>query len=108
MKKKDDFTKRMKHRKKNSKIKYEHHMIEGLRELLEELEKVQEIKSIIPARINQKKGTSRGTSLKIQYPTKTGLKCLAISRNSVQEVFIVTDKPEETRRILEKNENYKL
>ena len=84
----------LKHRG-SSKIKYEHHMIDGLRTLLEtKVEPIEEVNSIIPGRMNHKKGGTGRIILKIQYKTRTGLKCIALSRNKAQEVFIVTDKPD--------------
>lgn len=80
----------MRHRRKgfNSKIKLEHHLIKGLRQLLEELESWPEITSIIPGAIRPVKKHSPLT-LKLQYPTQTGLKCIAHSGGAVQEVFLV-------------------
>ena len=85
----------MKHRG-SSKIKYEHQMIMGLREVLEKIAGWEEVKSIIPAVINRRKGASSSGAieLKVQYPTKDGLKCLAHGTGVVQEVFIVTPCPE--------------
>lgn len=83
----------MKHRARSSKIKYEHHMISGLRQLLEGIEDWPEIKSIIPGRISHT-GKNRPLVLKVQYQIETGLKCQAQSRGAVQEVFIVTSKPD--------------
>lgn len=77
----------MKHRG-SSKIKYEHHMIPGLREHLEELESNPDIKSIIPGEIKRTKGAKRFV-FELKYSTLTGAKYLAYSGCSVQEVFIV-------------------
>jgi hypothetical protein len=97
----------MKHRG-SSKIKYEHQMINGLREVLEAIAGWEEVKSIIPAVINRRKGASSGgIQLKVQYPTKDGLKCLAHGIGVVQEVFIVTPCPEKVAERL-KGEKPKL
>ena len=64
-------------------------MIEGLRKLLEKIEPWEEIKTIIPGRTNRSKSV-RKLEIRIQYDTKDGVKCIAQSRASVQEVFIVT------------------
>lgn len=91
----------MKHRG-NSKIKYEHDMIDGLRELLEsQIEPIEDIKSIILARIKRKRGDTVGTKLKIQYPTRTGLKCFFLLGKKIQEVFIVTNEPHKVKSVLE-------
>ena len=73
------------------KIKYQHHMITGLRELLESIEAWEEIITIIPARINRTKTNRSGINLKVQYATKTGLKCIAQAAGTTQEVFIISE-----------------
>ncbi len=88
----------MKHRG-SSKIKYEHTMIEGLRELLEKLEPTKEIKAIIPGRISRKRSHSKLT-IRVQRPTITGIKCLATVDHSVQEVFIVTNEADTVMKIV--------
>jgi hypothetical protein len=92
----------MRHRKTagGSKIKMEHAMIHGLRDLLESIARFEEIQSIIPARIQPTKCSQGSLRLDIQYPTVTGLKCKAYAGGSVQEVFIVTDKPREVEEKL--------
>ena len=83
----------MRHRANNSKIKYEHNMIPGLRERLESIEGWEEIRSIIPGEICRIKGSGRRLQLSVQYQTQTGLKLLAKTSSSVQEVFVVTTEP---------------
>ncbi|MFA6210832.1 MAG: DUF2103 domain-containing protein [Candidatus Obscuribacterales bacterium] len=81
----------MKYRKSGrSKIKYEHGMIDGLRDLLESIEHIEEIVSIIPGVIKPVRGSGSGIRLEVKYPTQTGIKLLAKSSTSVQEVFMVT------------------
>src|SRR5438552_3482910 len=88
----------MRHRG-SSKIKYEHHMIQGLRQFLEKIQVWDEIKSIIPGEIRPTKASVL-LRLEIKYDTPTGVKCLARSGAAVQEVFIVTSSPEIFRRRL--------
>ena len=90
----------MKHRSGAKKIKYEYHMIKGLRKFLESIEFWEEIQSIIPGRIKRARPRPK-LMLSIQYPTTSGLKCIAKSGSSVQEVFIVTSFPEKLTRRLE-------
>ena len=91
----------MKHRGKNSKLKYEHALIEGLRPLLESIAPWEEIHSIIPGRIRQTHGSKQRIKLEIKYSTGTGLKVLAKTGNAVQEVFFVTASPDAlTERLL--------
>jgi hypothetical protein len=89
----------MKHRG-SSKLKKEHAMIEGLRPVLERLEPLEEIHSIIPGRIKPAKGAKQQLKLEVKYSTATGLKVLAKTGVAVQEVFFVTNKPEALRKHL--------
>lgn len=82
----------MKHRG-SGKIKMQHHMIQGLRGLLESIESWPEIRTLIPAAIKHARGAG-ALRLKIQYVTPTGLKCIATRTGAAQEVFIVTPDPE--------------
>jgi len=80
-----------------AKIKYQHSIIQGLRDLLENIQNWEEIRSIIPGRINAKgRGmkVNKGIILSFQYETPTGIKCLAKNKSSVQEVFIVSNNKE--------------
>ena len=80
----------MRLRQGSSKIKYQHGMITGLRDLLESIEDWPEFRSAIPGVIRPTKGSGAAT-LRVQYVTSAGLKCLAKSGAAVQEVFFVTD-----------------
>jgi hypothetical protein len=82
----------MKHRG-SSKIKYEHHMIPGLRTMLENMEQWAEITSIIPGKIARTQG-HRAIGLQVKYETLTGVKCICYSGDQVQEVFFVVSGPE--------------
>ena len=85
----------MRHRRGGlSKISYKHAMIQGLRKFLESIEAMREIKTIIPGRIKRVK-VHKPFAIKVQYPTSNDIKCIVSSGSSVQEVFIVTDQPEE-------------
>lgn len=84
-----------------SKIKYKHSIIQHLRHVLEEIEVWEEIKTIIPGRINRTKARSM-FKIAVQYQTSSGLKCIAKSGGTVQEVFFVTVKPQELKERIEK------
>ena len=85
----------MKHRARNSKIKYEHGMIHGLREFLErDVEPLDYVQSIFPGEIKHTKGANPGFKIRFKYATKTGAKILAYSSSAVQEIFVVTKNPE--------------
>jgi hypothetical protein len=81
----------MKYRARAGKIKYEHSMIQGLREFLESLQNKPEIQSMIPGEIKPVKTFSH---LKIRrlMPTKTGIKALFHSGGAVQEVFFIGEE----------------
>ena len=83
----------MRHRHGSSKIKYQHTIIQGLRKFLEHIEPWDEIQTMIPGEIHHTKSVQKFT-LEIKYATQTGLKCIARSGSSVQEVFIVTAYPD--------------
>ncbi len=72
-------------------IKREHHFLKGLERPLEEIARIPGVKKVIPGRIYA--SDSRGFEIKISRETKTGLKLIAKSDGSVQEVFLVVDKP---------------
>lgn len=90
----------MRLRQGSSKIKYQHGMIAGLRELLESIEDWPEFRSAIPGVIRPTKGSGVPT-LRVQYATGAGLKCLAKSGAAVQEVFFVTDTADTLKKRLE-------
>lgn len=88
--------------RRGSKIKYEHSLIPGLKEFLEdELEPLDYVQVIIPGRINKTKGSLPGLRVRFQYPVKGGAKILAYSSGATQEVFVVTSRPEKLREELE-------
>ena len=91
----------MRLRQGSSKIKYQHGMIAGLRELLESIEDWPEFRSAIPGVIRPTKGAGE-IVLRVQYVTPTGLKCLAKSGAAVQEVFFVTDDADALKAKIEK------
>ncbi|MBC7320340.1 metal-binding protein [bacterium] len=96
----------MKHRAGSSKIKYEHTMIQGLREFLEkQLEPLDYVEAIFPGEIKRTKGISSGFKIRFKYATKTGVKLLAYAPSVVQEVFVVTKDPEALRRFIEEKED---
>ncbi len=92
----------MRHRGK-SKIKLEHSLIPGLRKFLEELQAWPEIHSIIPGEIKRRGGSNNRLTFKVQYPTTTGVKCIAQSAGAVQEVFIVGSNKVRLQLRLEKH-----
>lgn len=88
----------MKHRG-SGKIQLEHHLITGLRKLLEKIEDWEEIVSIVPGRIHHRSGSGKLT-LTINSSTSSGIRCVAKSQAGVQEVFFVTSNPLDLERKL--------
>ncbi len=71
-------------------VKREHHFLKGLEKPLEEIASIPGVKKVIPGRIYA--SDSRGFDIKVTRETRTGLKLVAKSDGSVQEVFLVVDK----------------
>ncbi len=71
-------------------VKRQHHIIDGILPLLEEISKIDGVKKVNPGKISYspKRGISQPT-IKIQRQTITGFKLLAHSKGAVQEIFIV-------------------
>ncbi len=82
-----------KHFKKG--VKREHHFLKGLEKPLEEIAQIPGVKKVIPGRIYA--SDSRGFEIKVTRETQTGLKLVAKSDGSVQEVFLVVDRADRPR-----------
>ncbi|MBO8173980.1 MAG: hypothetical protein H0Z18_01840 [Thermococcus sp.] len=82
-----------KHIKKG--VKLEHHLLKGILAALEEIAEIKRVKKVIPGRIYA--SDSRGFEIKVVRETLTGLKLLAKSNGSVQEIFLVVDKADRER-----------
>ena len=58
----------MRHRARSSKIKYEHDMIQALREFLEEkIEPLEYVEAIFPGEIRRTKSSASGLKVKFNY-----------------------------------------
>lgn len=91
-------------RRRQGKIKVQHTIIEGLREILEEIARWDCVESIIPGEIKRKGGiTKGGKSITLKYRTPTGFKLIWKKGTSAQEVFVVCKKGTE-KEFLEKFE----
>lgn len=75
-------------------------MIDGLFALLQKVQEIEEIRSIIPGRIKPVKGQNANIKLEFTTFTDSGLKFIAKSDRAVQEVFIVTEKKEEVLALI--------
>ena len=76
-------------------VKREHHLLKGIEKVLEEISALKGVKKVIPGRIYS--SDSRGFEIKVVRETLTGLKLLAKSDGSVQEIFLVVDKADRER-----------
>lgn len=81
------------HRYRQNKIKREHTILDGLWPVLEQMAAHPDVQSITPGRISPRT-SNRAEGLRFQYHTETGLKLLARASRAVQEVFVVTHKPD--------------
>ena len=76
-----------------TKIKTKHDLIDGLLKLLTVISAWPEVSAINPGPIKPtRRRKGEPITLKVQYQTESGLKCLAQSQG-IQEVFIVSSDP---------------
>lgn len=73
------------------KIKKEHHTLKEFEAFLQNLQKLPEVKRIIPGRISRQQKGSSHTAITISYPTESGIKCIMKKGSTAQELFIVCD-----------------
>ncbi len=87
----------MRLRKVQGKLKIEHSIIDGLRDVLEALLGAEErIRSIIPGVIRKVRDAKGPVELYVTVPVVNGWKAIALAAGARQELFISTDlgKPE--------------
>ena len=81
----------MRLRKAQGKLKIEHSIIDGVRDLLETvLADNPEIRSIIPGVIRPVRDAKGPVKVRITVPTMNGWKAIALSAGARQELFIST------------------
>lgn len=87
----------MKLRTAQGKLKIEHSIIDGVRDLLRRLldENPQTIRSVIPGVIRQVRDARGPVKVRVTVPTTNGWKAIALSAGARQELFISTDLPKE-------------
>lgn len=82
----------MKLRKAQGKLKIEHSIIDGVRDLLEDLlAACPEIRSVIPGVIRPVRDAKGEVKVRITVQTVNGWKAIALSAGARQELFISTD-----------------
>jgi len=78
-------------RTSQGKLKIEHSIIDGLREILERLiENTPEIRAVIPGVIRPVRDAKGEVKIRITVPTTNGWKAIALSSGARQELFIST------------------
>lgn len=83
-------------------LKVEHGILPGLRDVLEELAKNDDVQSIVPGRIYVTRGRSDGSlRVRASTTTTTGVKLIARRGSSVQEVFVICGNPAGVRNIFQ-------
>src|SRR5260370_19686897 len=86
----------MKLRKLRGKLKVEHHILEGVRHLLEGLlTATPAIRSVIPGVIKPVRDARGTVKIRVTVPTSNGWKAIALSDGARQELFISTDLTKE-------------
>ncbi|MGQ9635646.1 MAG: DUF2103 domain-containing protein [Bryobacteraceae bacterium] len=82
----------MRLRTSQGKLKVEHSILGGVRELLERLlAQTPEIRSVIPGVIRPVRDAKGPVRVRITLPTVNGWKAIALSGGARQELFISTD-----------------
>src|ERR1043166_8276030 len=73
-------------------LKIEHSIIDGLREVLEELLSANpEVRSVIPGVIRPVRDAKGRVRVRVTVPTQNGWKAIALSAGARQELFVSTD-----------------
>ena len=82
----------MRLRKIQGKLKVEHAIVDGLRDVLERLlENNPTIRSIIPGVIRPVRDAKGRVQIRVTVPTTNGWKAIALSAGARQELFISTE-----------------
>ncbi len=94
----------MRLRTAHDRLKVEHSIIDGVREVLERLlAENPGVRSVIPGVIRPVRDARGKIKFRITVPTQNGWKAIALSAGARQELFISTDMPrEELVRALER------
>lgn len=94
----------MRLRTAHDKLKVEHSIIDGVREVLERLlAENPAVRSVIPGVIRPVRDARGKIKVRVTVPTQNGWKAIAFSAGARQELFISTDMPrEELARALER------
>ena len=80
----------MKLRTSQGKLKIEHSIVDGVREILEKLVERDEIRSVIPGVIRPVRDAKGPVKMHITVPVTNGWKAIALASGARQELFIST------------------
>lgn len=81
----------MRLRKAQGRLKIEHSIIDGVREMLERaLEQNPEIRSVIPGVIKRVRDAKGEVKVRVTVPVTNGWKAIALSAGARQELFVST------------------
>ena len=82
----------MRLRTAQNKLKIEHSIIDGVRDLLEQLlaNHPAEVRSVVPGVIRQVRDAKGPVRVRVTVPTTNGWKAIALSAGARQELFIST------------------
>jgi hypothetical protein len=84
----------MRLRTAKDRLKIEHSIIDGLRDVLESLLAAEpEIRSVIPGVIRPVRDAKGKVRVRVTVPTQNGWKAIALSAGARQELFISTGMP---------------
>ncbi len=82
----------MRLRTARDRLKVEHSIIDGVREILEELlEASPSIRSVIPGVIRPVRDARGKVKVRVTVPTQNGWKAIALSSGARQELFVSTE-----------------
>src|SRR5579859_358776 len=94
----------MRLRTAKDRLKIEHSIIDGVRDILERLlQENAEIRSVIPGVIRPVRDARGKVKMRVTVPTQNGWKAIALSAGARQELFISTEwSKEQLERAMEK------
>jgi hypothetical protein len=98
-----NYTEAVRLRKAQGKLKIEHSIIDGVREMLERLLATNhQIRSVIPGVIRPVRDAKGKVQVRVTVPVTNGWKAIALSAGARQELFISTNlEKQELERALE-------
>ncbi|WP_053960517.1 DUF2103 domain-containing protein [Sulfobacillus thermosulfidooxidans] len=84
---------------RQSKVKRQHHVLRELEPHLRFLSSLPSVDGVIPGTIKPKSGSQMGLSF--QYFTPSGLKLIGRSSGAAQEIFVISQQPDQVLEALQ-------